>query len=122
MKAIENRKDIENLVLRFYEYVHDDPKMAPIFIMQEEKWEIHLERTINFWENWLFQSGNYHGGLMWAHIEKNQTYKITTELFERWLSHWFRSVDELFEGEKSDFLKTKALELGQMMNARLNRE
>ena len=42
MKAIENRKDIENLVLRFYEYVHDDPKMAPIFIMQEEKWEIHL--------------------------------------------------------------------------------
>lgn len=122
MKAIENRKDIENLVLRFYEYVHDDPKMAPIFIMQEEKWQIHLERTINFWENWLFQSGNYHGGLMWAHIEKNQTYKITTELFERWLSHWFRSVDELFEGEKSDFLKTKALELGQMMNARLNRE
>jgi hemoglobin len=122
MKGIENRKDIENLVLRFYEYVHDDPKMAPIFVMPKERWEIHLERTVNFWENWLFQSGNYHGGLMWAHIEKNQSHKITTELFERWLAHWFRTVDELFEGEKAEFIKSKALELGQMMNARLNRQ
>ncbi len=84
MKALENRKDIENLAIRFYEYVHKYPKMAPIFVMPEEKWNIHLEQTINFWENWLFQTGNYHGGrLMWAHIEKNKTHPISNELFEQ---------------------------------------
>ncbi len=121
MKEIENRKDIENLVQHFYAYVHSDPKMAPIFVMPEERWNIHLERTYNFWDNWLFETGDYKGGLMWAHIEKNQTHSISTELFERWLGHWFRSVDELFIGDKAEFLKSKALELGQMMNARLNK-
>jgi hemoglobin len=101
MKAVENRKDIENLVLRFYEYVHKDPKIAPIFVMPDKKWNIHLKRTINFWGNWLSQTGNYHGGLVWAHIEKNQSYPIINELFERWVCHWFRTVDELFIEEKA---------------------
>lgn len=120
MKEIENRTDVINLVNKFYEYVHADPKMAPVFVMPTEQWERHLERTYNFWDNWLFQTGSYKGGLMWAHIEKNQSYRITTELFERWLSHWFRAVDELYIGEKAEFLKSKALELGQIMNAKLN--
>ncbi|WP_341226843.1 group III truncated hemoglobin [uncultured Arcticibacterium sp.] len=122
MKEIENRTDIINLVNKFYEYVHADPKMAPVFVMPPEQWERHLERTYNFWDNWLFQTGSYKGGLMWAHIEKNQSHPITTELFEHWLSHWFRTVDELFTGEKAEFLKSKALELGQIMNAKLNRQ
>ncbi len=121
MRDINSREDVENLVNRFYEYVHADPKMAPVFVMPKEQFERHLERTYNFWDNWLFQTGNYHGGLMWAHIEKNMQYPITTELFERWLAHWFRTTDELFKGDKAEFVKSKALELGQMMNARLNR-
>lgn len=120
MKDLENRADIEKLVLKFYESVHADPKIAAYFTMTEERWQNHLTRTINFWENWLFQTGNYHGGLMWAHIEKHMDMPIKTAAFERWLSHWFRTIENNFAGEKADFLITKALELGQMMNQRLN--
>lgn len=120
LNDIKNRNDITAVIKSFYEKVHNDTEMAPIFKMSKEKWEIHLHRTENFWENWLFQTGNYHGGLMWVHIEKHQDHPLTTELFEKWLSYWFITVDELFEGEKAEFMKSKALEIGQMMNQRLN--
>lgn len=117
---IENREDIRKVILSFYEKVHKDAEIAPVFVMTQERWEEHLFRTENFWENWLFQTGNYGGGLMWKHIEKHQKHPITTRLFEKWLSYWMLTIDELFEGERADFMKTKALELGQMMNQRLN--
>ncbi|KPM46900.1 group III truncated hemoglobin [Jiulongibacter sediminis] len=120
MRDIESREDVKLLVDTFYSYVHQDEKMAPVFKMPKEQFERHLERTYNFWDNWLFRTGSYQGGLMWAHIEKNMSYPITTELFERWLAHWFRSADELFKGENTEILKSKALELGQIMNAKLS--
>ncbi|MGR3812284.1 group III truncated hemoglobin [Jiulongibacter sp. NS-SX5] len=120
MRDLENRDDVKKLVNTFYGYVHADPLMAPVFVMPKEQFDRHLERTYNFWENWLFQTGSYKGGLMWAHIEKNMTHPITTELFEHWLAHWFRATDELFKGPRAIFVKDKALELGQIMNAKLN--
>ncbi len=119
-KDLENRADIEKLIDVFYEKVHKEPKLSPYFKIPEDKWKIHLERTTNFWENWLFNSQNYNGGLMWAHLEKNREIPIKTAQFERWLALWFLSIDELFKGEKADFLKVKALELGQFMNKRIN--
>lgn len=120
LSDISNRSDITKVILSFYDKVHKDPEMAPIFKMPAEEWERHIIRTENFWENWLFQTGNYHGGLMWVHIEKNQSHPLTTELFEKWLSYWFLTLDELYAGEKTDFMKSKALEIAQMMNKRLN--
>ncbi|UBM60318.1 group III truncated hemoglobin [Marinilongibacter aquaticus] len=120
MKDIESREDIIALVTRFYTYVHADEFMAPVFQMPKEQFDRHLIRTYNFWDNWLFQTGEYKGGLMWAHIERNETHRITTKHFEHWLAHWFRATDELYSGKNADFVKSKALELGQFINQRLN--
>lgn len=120
MNDINNRKDIEQLVDDFYEKVHNEPHLAPVFIMPPEQFDRHIIRVVNFWENWLFQTGSYQGGMMWTHLQKHQEYPLTTDLFERWLALWFMTVDELFTGEKADFVKKKALEIGEMMNARLN--
>lgn len=116
---IESRADIERLVNRFYQYVHQDPLLAPIFVLSPERWENHLTRTCNFWENWLFQSGNYNGGLMWAHLEKNQTHPFSKAHFEHWLGIWFGTVDELFAGPRAEFMKAKALEIGGWMLGRI---
>lgn len=120
MNDIESRQDIEFLVNKFYEKVHAEPNLAPVFEMPEAAFEHHLQRTYNFWENWLFQTGNYGGGMMWVHLQKHKETPLTTERFEYWLALWFRSVDELFAGERAEFVKKKALEIGQMMNGRLN--
>lgn len=120
MNDIESREDIELLVNKFYEKVHAAPALAPVFEMSEEAFQYHLQRTYNFWENWLFQTGNYGGGMMWVHLQKHQETPLTTERFEHWLALWFRTVEELFAGERAEFVKKKALEIGQMMNGRLN--
>ena len=122
MNDIQNREDIEALVNTFYEKVHHDPKLAPVFKMPTEAFEAHLQRTYNFWENWLFQTGNYTGGMMWVHLQKNNEHPLTTELFEHWLAHWFFTTDQLFKGEKAEFVKSKALEIGQIMNAKFNNQ
>lgn len=81
MQDIKTRTDIENLVRTFYENVHKDPLLTTIFEMPEEEWNKHLNRVVNFWENWLFQTGSYTGGMMWAHAEANQKHGLTNRAF-----------------------------------------
>jgi hemoglobin len=117
---IRNRNDVKKLVDLFYENLLNDDNMSPIFAPSMEHWPQHVERVYNFWDNWLFQTGSYTGGMMWVHIERHRTHPLTTEHFERWLAYWNTVTDALFEGENADFVKKKALEIGQIMNAKLN--
>lgn len=119
---ITSRGDIQFLVETFYKHVHSDPLLAPVFVMPEEQFQRHLTRTINFWENWLFQTGAYDGGMMWVHLEKHQEHPMTKDHFEHWLAWWFHAVNSHFSGEKADFVKEKALEIGNIMLIRLNRQ
>jgi hemoglobin len=120
MKDIENRADIIRLVDAFYDKLLNDPAMIPVFEPSMKNWKEHVERVYNFWDNWLFQTGSYTGGLMWVHIDRNRTYPLNTHLFELWLAYWNWSTDNLFEGENANFVKKKALEIGHIMNAKLN--
>lgn len=116
---IQSRKDIECVIFSFYEKIHKDSEMAKFFQIQPDAWEIHLERTTNFWENWLFQTGTYQGGLLWAHIQKHKKIPMKISHFEKWLSYWHLSVDEHFMGEKATFMKNKAIDLGNFLHHRL---
>ncbi len=120
MNDIQSREDITLLVNSFYERVHNEPNLAPIFEMPREDFQNHIIRAVNFWENWLFQTGSYKGGMMWVHSQANQTHGLTTERFEQWLALWFLTTDALFAGKNADFVKTKALEIGEIMNAKFN--
>lgn len=120
MKDIQNREDIEELVDKFYEKVFKDPILSKVFEPSLSHWNEHKIRVYNFWDNWLFQTGSYTGGMMWVHMNRHKTHPLTTELFEKWLSYWFITVDELFIGKHADFTKSKALEIGQIMNSKFN--
>lgn len=117
---ILSRDDVSTLIDSFYKKVHKNDLLAPIFVMPEDQWSNHLTRTINFWDNMLFGTGSYKGGLMWAHIEKHREHPFTPEHFENWLSCWFLSVDEMYTGPNATFVKEKALQVGQIMNHKFN--
>jgi hemoglobin len=120
LKDIENREDIQVLIDTFYDGVLNDPIMWPVFEESLQHWEHHKKRVVGFWENWLFQSGTYDGGMMWKHSARHSTQPMTTERFERWLAYWITTVDQLFEGKNAEFVKTKALEIGNVLHNRLN--
>lgn len=122
MQDILTREDVVKLVDTFYDKVHEDVHLAPAFEPSKEHWNEHLGRVYNFWENWLFQTGSYTGGMMWVHAERHSTHPMTTELFERWLALWFLTTDQLFEGKNATFVKDKAFEIGQIMNAKFNHQ
>lgn len=121
LKDIESKEDIQLLVDTFYDGVLNDPLMRPVFEESLPHWEHHKSRVINFWDNWIFQTGAYDGGMMWKHMDRHAKHPMTRERFEHWLAHWKFTIDELFHGKNADFAKAKAIEIGNVLFVKLNR-
>ncbi len=120
MPDLHTCADVERLVNHFYDHVRQEPTLGPIFNdIAAVDWETHLPKMVNFWENMLFQTGSYRGGMMFTHLNVNALVPLETELFERWLALFFRSVDELFAGPNAEAAKTQALRVAEVMNAKI---
>ena len=115
MNTINNRKDINKLVHRFYAKIRKDELLGPIFNghISEEQWTEHLIKLTDFWETNLFGVLKFKGNPSSKHIkvDTNLGYKIEQNHFRRWLNLWFETVDELYNGE----LATKAKESARNM-------
>jgi hemoglobin len=71
----------------------------------------HLPIIGDFWETMLFQTGSYakHGrNPLQVHALLSAKEMLTLDHFTRWLEIFCVSVDELFEGERADFIKMRA--------------
>lgn len=127
MSTIQNREDVNKLVCAFYDKIREDKLLGPIFNQRipTEEWPTHLEKLTDFWESNLFGVMKFKGrpGQKHIQVDKEQNNSIGIDHFEQWLALWFRTVDELFEGELAERAKKAALNIGQrqlqlIMNAR----
>ncbi len=94
-------------------------------VEKTSSWESHLENLTDFWESNLFGVRKFKGRPGQKHImvDQAQGHTISVGHFEQWLALWFRTVDELFQGELAERAKQAALNIGQrqlqlIMNAR----
>lgn len=105
MKAIENRKDVSNLVHCFYGKVRADKSLGPIFnqSIDEEQWPAHLEKMTDFWMGNLLGTKTFKGEPIKAHVtaDNNADHSITQLHFARWIQLWFETIDEHFVGAVS---------------------
>ena len=119
MKDIENRHDIDALMQLFYERAIADGTIGYIFTdVAKLDLEHHLPIIGDFWETMLFQSGSYaqHGrNPLQVHAALNEKVELLPKHFRRWLEIFERSVDELFTGERSEFLKMRAMAIANRM-------
>jgi hemoglobin len=120
LRDIENRDDIVQLVTAFYGTLFDDPVLGPIF---RDVAKVNLDRHIptfaDFWENLLFQTGAYRGGLMAAHIRVHLLERLSTHHLQRWLDTWETTIDEQFAGPRANHAKVQASRVGVNMFQRL---
>lgn len=117
---IQNKKDIENLVNTFYEKVKKDSTISHFFTdVVKVNWESHLPIMYKFWENVVFYTGSYDGNPMEKHKEINLKSHISTEHFKQWTMLFNETVDELFEGEKADLIKQRALSIATVMQIKI---
>jgi hemoglobin len=119
MKDIENRDDIDALMRLFYERAIADETIGFIFTdVAKLDLDHHLPIIGDFWETMLFQSGSYakHGrNPLQVHAALNEKVELLPKHFRRWLEIFERSVDELFAGERAEFLKLRASAIANRM-------
>ena len=119
-KDIENRKDIELLVNRFYDKVIADRVIGYIFNdIAKVNWEKHLPVMYDFWENTLLYSGTYTGNPMEIHNRLNKVVPLTATHFQQWLDLFNSTVDELFAGEKARLAKQRAISIATLMQIKI---
>lgn len=115
-KDIENREDIILLVNTFYDKVKPDETIGYFFNrVVDVDWEKHLPVMYNFWENIIFHTGGYSGNPMKLHMDLHQKSAMKKEHFNRWIHLFNETVDELFEGEKAEQAKQRALSIATVM-------
>ena len=119
-RDIENKADIENLINTFYNKVKVDDILGPIFNVKiPVNWEIHLPVMYQFWENAIFYTGGYTGNPMTVHEHIHKKVGLKSTHFDRWIELFNQTTDELFEGEKANLAKQRALSVGKVMEHKI---
>jgi hemoglobin len=115
-KDITDRKDIELLVDAFYEKIKTDDVIGYLFTdVAKVNWQLHLPKMYDFWENILFQTGNYNGNPMLSHKELNDKSPMEAAHFRHWTHLFNKTVDEIFEGQKANEIKLRATNIAEVM-------
>jgi hemoglobin len=119
-KDIESRADIELLVDTFYAQVLEDDIIGFIFTdIAKISMETHMPTMYNFWETILLGNTAYKGNPMSKHFQLNKKTPLLPEHFERWKMLWFKTLEDLFEGERAAEAKTRANTLAYLMESKM---
>ena len=120
LNDIRGRDDIVRLVTAFYGTLFDDPVLGPIFrdVAKVDLFR-HIPVFADFWENILFQTGAYRGGLMAAHIRVHLLEPLDVHHLQRWLDTWETTIDSMFAGPRANHAKVQASRVGVNMFQRL---
>ena len=115
-KDIENKADIKLLLDTFYGRATVDSVIGHFFteVIQLDL-EVHMPIMYSFWASVLLGDAAYTGNPMEKHIQLNKKSPMTQAHFDRWLSLWFETVDELFAGDMADMAKKRAEGIRQLM-------
>lgn len=113
---IQTEADIKLLVDTFYNKVNADALLAPVFNeFAHVDWLAHLPRMYDFWSSLLLHTSRYRGQPFLKHIPL----PIGGEHFQRWLTLFLGTVDELFAGPVADEAKLRAQNIAYVFESRL---
>ncbi len=121
MSDIESRRDIEQLIINFYDKVKQDKTIG--FIFNEVvpiNWEHHIPVIVDFWETILLNNPVYKKNAMEVHYDLNKKVHLQKEHFESWIYLFTSTVDELFAGKIATLAKTRAKSIADVMLFKMN--
>ncbi len=108
-RDIETRADCERLVRAFYGRALEDPIIGWIFVdVAKLDLESHVPVISSFWETMLLGGQSYTGGAFRPHADLHAKVDLRPGHFQRWLTLWRTTVDELFAGDRAELAKAHA--------------
>jgi hemoglobin len=118
MKDLTTREDVHELVDEFYKRVRAHDVLAPIFNEKiGQLWFLHIDTLTRFWETLLLENRTYFGAPFPKHLEL----PIEDVHFDMWLGLFTQTVSDLFEGEKADEAKHRAVHLAKSFKNKMKR-
>lgn len=114
MKEIETEDDIANLVHTFYGKVRKDEILFPAFDpVIKDNWPAHLQKMVDFWSTLLLYTKKYNGDPLSKHLPL----PVSKVHFDKWLSLFEETVDEMFSGTLAQNAKMRANSIAKIMKA-----
>jgi hemoglobin len=117
---IENRDHIDQLMRAFYTKAIPDAVIGHYFtqVIQMDL-EKHLPVIVDFWETVLFGVAKYRSNTIAIHHHLHEKSAFKEKHFAQWVQLFQSTVDELFEGEKAELAKQRALSIATVMKLKL---
>ena len=123
MKDLLTQDDLYIIVDEFYKKLLADERISYIFTdVVKIKIEEHLPILVTFWSQGILGTGGYTKNLTQIHLDINEKEYLSPELFTIWLTHFNKSVDENFKGEKAEKIKTQALSIATIMQIKISQK
>jgi hemoglobin len=120
MKDIQTQTDLYHLVDEFYKKLLSDTAISYIFTdVVKIKIEEHLPILVTFWSQAILGTGGYTNNLTQIHLDINAKSYLSPALFEIWINHFDDTVNENFEGENAEKIKTQALNLATVLQIKI---
>lgn len=117
---IRDRADIQLLVDTFYNKVQQDDTIGYLFNdVAKVNWAHHLPRMYEFWEQVIFQTGNFKGNPMRAHVNLHHQSPLNKDHFARWQQLFLETVTELFEGDNAELARQRAKSIATIMQMKV---
>ncbi len=108
--------DIKLLVNTFYDKVKEDTLIGPIFNERiQNRWPEHLAKMYTFWQTVLLGDHTYYGSPFPPHAQL----PVEREHFQRWLSLFSQTLNELFTGEKAKEAMWRADKMAEMFQYKI---
>src|SRR5688500_1151593 len=105
---------LKALVDLFYAKVRRDPLIGPVFNRAIDDWPGHLDKLQAFWSSVMLTSGRYKGRPLPTHIRHADA--ITPASFERWLSLWRETTEEVMPAAAASALQDKAARIAESLS------
>ena len=110
-------EDVKLLVDTFYDKVKEDQLIGPIFNERiQNRWPQHLAKMYTFWQTVLLGEHTYYGSPFPPHAQL----PVEKEHFERWLSLFSNTLQELFSGEIADEAMWRANKMAVMFQYKID--
>lgn len=108
---------MKNLVDTFYGKVREDQLIGPVFDERiKDRWPQHLAKMYTFWQTVLLGEHTYYGSPFPPHANL----PVEKKHFDRWLSLFYATIEELFKGEKADEARWRADKMAAMFQMKIS--
>jgi hemoglobin len=120
-RDIESRENLESFLKLFYKKAFADELIGYFFTeVVPLDLKTHIPIIANFWESIVFSTHSYRKNVMEIHQHIHHLSKIKKEHLDRWVKLFTETLDENFEGQKTELMKQRARSIATLMDIKLN--